>query len=150
AGLAGTARRKRSGPSPPWAGSPWTWFRGEPTGPSNGCGAWFIGRRIGLAPLLSLVIPSRCRVDLLRRCLGSVCRHAPPATEVLVVDDASPEGAVASCVREFPSIHCLRRSRHGGFCKAANAGVRAVTGSIVELLNDDTEVTAGWAEAALA
>jgi GT2 family glycosyltransferase len=33
---------------------------------------------------------------------------------------------------------------------AANAGIRTARGSIVELLNDDTEVTAGWAQAALA
>ena len=33
---------------------------------------------------------------------------------------------------------------------AANAGVRTATADVVELLNDDTEVTAGWAEAALA
>ncbi len=32
---------------------------------------------------------------------------------------------------------------------AANAGISAATGEIVELLNDDTEVTAGWADAAL-
>src|SRR5262249_59793833 len=33
---------------------------------------------------------------------------------------------------------------------AANAGIRAAHGAIVEYLNDDTEVTPGWAELALA
>lgn len=33
---------------------------------------------------------------------------------------------------------------------AANAGIRASTGDVVELLNDDTEVEPGWADAALA
>jgi GT2 family glycosyltransferase len=42
----------------------------------------------------------------------------------------------------------LRLARRGGFCAAANAGVRAAAGEFVELLNDDTEVTAGWADAA--
>jgi GT2 family glycosyltransferase len=37
-----------------------------------------------------------------------------------------------------------------GFCGAANAGIAAARGAIVEVLNDDTEVTAGWAVAALA
>src|SRR5207302_51027 len=44
----------------------------------------------------------------------------------------------------------LRLRRRGGFCAAANAGVRAARHPVVELLNDDAEVTAGWAEAALA
>src|SRR5262249_8699922 len=37
-----------------------------------------------------------------------------------------------------------------GFCSAVNAGIREVGGDVIELLNDDTEVTLGWAEAALA
>ncbi len=40
--------------------------------------------------------------------------------------------------------------RRRGFCVAANAGLRAARHGVVELLNDDTEVEAGWAEAALA
>src|SRR5205085_6530181 len=36
-----------------------------------------------------------------------------------------------------------------GFAAAANAGIRASRGDIVEMLNDDTEVQAGWADAAL-
>lgn len=36
-----------------------------------------------------------------------------------------------------------------GFARAANAGIGRATGDIVEMLNDDAEVTPGWAEAAL-
>src|SRR5262249_43965357 len=43
-----------------------------------------------------------------------------------------------------------RLPRQRGFCVAANAGLRHVRATFVELLNDDTEVSAGWAEAALA
>ena len=46
-------------------------------------------------------------------------------------------------------MEVVRLPRRRGFCGAANAGVRAARASVVELLNDDTEVTAGWAEAAL-
>jgi GT2 family glycosyltransferase len=47
-------------------------------------------------------------------------------------------------------VKVVRRPRAGGFCAAANAGVAAATGAVVELLNDDAEVTEGWAEAAVA
>jgi GT2 family glycosyltransferase len=68
---------------------------------------------------------------------------------VLVVDDASVQQTVSATARAFPGVRCLRLPRRGGFCKAVNAGIRVVRGEVVELLNDDTEVTSGWAGAAL-
>jgi GT2 family glycosyltransferase len=101
-------------------------------------------------PSLTLVIPSHNRADLLRRCLASVRRHARADTEILVVDDASPHHTVARTAQAFAGVRVLRFERRRGFCAAVNAGIRAAQHPIVELLNDDTEVTAGWAEAALA
>ncbi len=101
-------------------------------------------------PSLTVIIPSRDRPDLLVRCLASVVRHAPADTEILVVDDASPESSVARAVEAFAEVHVLRRPTSGGFCAAANDGIQAARAEVVELLNDDAEVTAGWAEAALA
>ena len=98
---------------------------------------------------LSVVIPSHNRAELLRLCLASVFRHAPAGSEVVVVDDASPGGAVSKAAAAFPGVRVVRLDQHGGFCVAVNAGLRAATCPIVELLNDDTEVQAAWAEAAL-
>ena len=98
----------------------------------------------------SIVIPSHNRADLLHLCLASVARFAPAGTEVVVVDDASPAGTVTSAAAEFRNVRIVRIERRGGFCVAANAGVRAASHPLVELLNDDAEVSAGWAEAALA
>jgi GT2 family glycosyltransferase len=99
---------------------------------------------------LSIVIPSHNRPDLLRACLSSVTRHAPAGTEVLVIDDGSPRSVVSEAAAAFPHVRCLRLHRQRGFCVAANAGIEAATAPVVELLNDDTEVEAGWAAAALA
>jgi len=99
---------------------------------------------------LSIIIPSHNHPDLLHACLTSVRRHAPGGTEILVVDDGSPAGAVSGVVSAYPQVRCLRHVRRRGFCAAANAGIEAATAPVVELLNDDTEVEAGWAEAALA
>jgi GT2 family glycosyltransferase len=101
-------------------------------------------------PGLSIVVPSHNRPDLLRLCLASVVRQAPPGTEVLVVDDASPGGCASAVAAELPPARAVRLGERGGFCVAANAGVRAARHPVVELLNDDTEVAPGWAEAALA
>jgi len=99
---------------------------------------------------LSIVIPSHCRPDLLRYCLASLIRHAPAGTEIIVVDDGSAEAAISRAAQEFAGVHVLRQQRARGFCAAANRGIQAATAPILELLNDDTEVTAGWAHAALA
>ncbi|MBV9122846.1 MAG: glycosyltransferase family 2 protein [Planctomycetes bacterium] len=98
---------------------------------------------------MSIVIPSHCRPDLLRACLASVTRLAPPGTEVIVVDDGSADARISRTAEAFAGVRVLRLSRPRGFCGAANAGIQAVQGTVVELLNDDTEVAAGWAEAAL-
>jgi GT2 family glycosyltransferase len=87
---------------------------------------------------------------LLRACLAGVTRHAPAGTDVVVVDDGSPGGSVSAAASEFPHVRCLRSPQRRGFCAAANAGIGAARAAVVELLNDDTEVEPGWAEAALA
>jgi GT2 family glycosyltransferase len=103
-----------------------------------------------LLPDLSVVIPCHQRSDLLRACLASVIHHAPPHTEIIVVDDASPHAAASALAGEFAGVRSLRLPKQSGFCAAANAGIQAARGAVVELLNDDTEVTPGWADSALA
>ncbi|MSQ96073.1 MAG: glycosyltransferase [Gemmataceae bacterium] len=98
--------------------------------------------------MLSIVIPTHQRTDLLQVCLQAVIRHAPAGTEIVVVDDASP-GAAASAMAASFGVRVVRLDRQRGFAAAANAGIRASSGDIVEMLNDDTEVQPGWADAAL-
>src|SRR5947209_6100471 len=99
---------------------------------------------------LTIIIPSCIRADLLTNCLQSIDAHRTPGTEVLVVDDGSPHGEVSAAAQKFPYTRVLRSPKARGFCRAANAGVKHARTEFVELLNDDTEVEAGWAEAALA
>ena len=97
--------------------------------------------------MLSIVIPTHQRTDLLRACLRAVTAHAPAGTEVIVVDDASPKAAASAVATEF-GVRAVRLNRQRGFAVAANAGIRASHGDVVEMLNDDTEVQPGWAVAA--
>ncbi|HEY2785316.1 MAG TPA: glycosyltransferase [Fimbriiglobus sp.] len=99
---------------------------------------------------LSIVIPSHSRADLLAHCLASVARNKPFGTQVIVVDDGSNGKRVSQTAGNYPDVEVLRHVKAKGFCAAANAGIAAATGDVVELLNDDAEVTSGWAEAALA
>src|SRR5829696_144046 len=104
-----------------------------------------------MAPnLLTIVIPSQSRPDLLRLCLTTVHQYKPSDTQVVVVDDGSPGGVVSRVAGDFTGVEVVRHERPGGFAVAANRGIAAATGVVIELLNDDTQVTRGWADAALA
>ena len=98
---------------------------------------------------LSIVIPSHNRPDLLRLCLQSVFAHAPHGTETIVVDDGSRDAIVSRTVLEFPGVRLVRHAQPLGFAVAANRGIAAASGFLIELLNDDTQVTAAWADAAI-
>lgn len=95
---------------------------------------------------LSIVIPTYNNYRLLQRCLRTVALHRPADTETIVVDDGSIEDIRELAAAEFPDVRVLRQTSNGGFCKAANTGLRAATGDIVELLNNDTEVCPGWTD----
>lgn len=99
---------------------------------------------------LAIVIPSHRRADLLERCLVSLRKYRPARTQVIVIDDGSP-GAIISCTAaRFDFVQVLRQAKPRGFCRSANRGIAAATAPVVELLNDDTEVTPHWADAPLA
>jgi O-antigen biosynthesis protein len=107
-----------------------------------------------LGPLCSVVIPTYNGRALLERCLASVALHRPSdpgaSIEVIVADDASTDGTAQWLARVHSEVRVVRLERNGGFCAAANAGIAAARGRFVQLLNNDTEVTAGWIEAGLA
>jgi GT2 family glycosyltransferase len=101
-----------------------------------------------------VVIPTYNGRELLVRCLASIARNRPPdpelSIEVIVADDGSTDGTAEMLSRLYPDVRLIRRERNGGFCAAANAGLKAARGSFIQLLNNDTEVTPGWIEAGLA
>jgi GT2 family glycosyltransferase len=110
--------------------------------------------RTASKPICSVVIPTFNGRDLLDRCLASIARHRPVsphlAIEVVVADDASTDGTADWLARAYPGVRLVTLEHNRGFCAAANAGIAAACGQFVQLLNNDTEVSAGWIEAALA
>jgi GT2 family glycosyltransferase len=105
-------------------------------------------------PVCSIVIPTYNGRELLARCLASIERHRPdPAAypiEVVVVDNGSSDGTSEWLAIACPEVRIVRLEPNRGFCGAANAGLAAARAPFIQLLNDDTEVTAGWIEAGLA
>jgi GT2 family glycosyltransferase len=110
--------------------------------------------RLGDRPICSVVIPTFNGRDLLETCLASIARHRPTdpdlPIEIIVADDASADGTAEWLAVGYPEVVVIRRERNGGFCLAANAGIAAARGRFIQVLNNDTEVTANWIEAGLA
>jgi GT2 family glycosyltransferase len=97
---------------------------------------------------VTLVIPTRDRLDLLRRCIDSIERHTDWARlEIMVVDNGSTQAAtrryLAALRRRGVSV--LERPGPFNFAALNNDAVAAARGGLVCLLNNDVEALhAGW------
>ncbi len=84
------------------------------------------------------------------RWLGdSIASVADQCDEVIVVDNGSDGGAVSRAAREAGARLVVLR-RNVGFPGGVNAGVKASTGDVVALLNDDAMAEPGWISSATA
>jgi glycosyltransferase involved in cell wall biosynthesis len=94
-------------------------------------------------PLVSIIIPTRDRTDLLRRCIDSIFAKTDyPRFEVLVIDNQSREPDTLEYLAklESESVRVHRVEGAFNFSKLNNDGVCLARGSLVALLNNDLEV----------
>jgi GT2 family glycosyltransferase len=92
-----------------------------------------------------VVVVSRNRAALLRRCLESLEKSQGRATlQIVVVDNASSDGS-AQLDADFPQTQFIRLPKNFGLTKAMNLGWRAADAEYVFFLHDDTEVEPGAA-----
>lgn len=90
--------------------------------------------------LLSCVIISWNRRDVLLANLAALMRHLPPPkrqVEVIVVDNASTDGTSEAVAAAYPRVKLIRLDENLGM-PARNAGIRASRGKYVMLLDDDS------------
>ncbi|MDE2583320.1 MAG: glycosyltransferase, partial [Rhodospirillales bacterium] len=126
--------------------------RGFATAPPFDPGAYLpaAARPPGCPPgvIVDVVVPVYRGLAETRRCLDSVLADpARPPGRVIVVDDATPEPALAAYLdglKAAGQILLLRHARNEGFVAAANRGMTAAAPHDVALLNADTEVPPGW------
>lgn len=95
-------------------------------------------------PLVSLIIPTRDKVDLLRRCIGSIqARTTYAPYEILVIDNGSTETetlAYLAAIAGEPRVRVLRYDKPFNFSAINNFGVGQAAGALVGLINNDIEV----------
>ena len=94
-------------------------------------------------PLVSIIIPTKDG-RLLERCVNSLLAFTSyPNFEIVVVDNGSRELATLEFLRENEHhLTVIRDDRPFNYSALNNAAVHRVSGSLLCLLNDDTEVIA--------
>lgn len=83
---------------------------------------------------VSVVFPTYNERDNIGPLIREVLKHTPPNTEVIVVDDDSPDGTwkiVEEMQRDLPNLRLLHRTTERGLTSALRAGIAAATGDIV-------------------
>ena len=102
-------------------------------------------------PLVSVIIPTRDKVELLKRCVtGLLERTDYPAIELIILDNGSVEPdtlAYLSALAERADFQVVRVDSPFNFSALCNQGARAAHGEILCFLNNDMEIThGGWLE----
>lgn len=102
-------------------------------------------------PMVSAIIPTRDRVDLLKVCVDGLLHETGySALEVVIVDNDSREQETLDYFRIIsanPKVRIVRSPGDFNFSVANNAGAAAASGALIALVNNDIKVrSADWLE----
>lgn len=96
------------------------------------------------APLVSLIIPTRNGLHLIRQCVESImAKTRYDKFEILIVDNGSDDASTLhylQTLRLNPKIRVLRDERPFNYSALNNVAVQQALGSIIGLVNNDIEV----------
>jgi O-antigen biosynthesis protein len=102
------------------------------------------------APPVSIVIVTHGAWAWAERAIAAAARNTDVGHEIIVVDNASPDGT-ADRVRElFPAVRLLANEENVGFGAANNQAAEVAQGEYLALVNSDAVVPAGWTRPLLA
>jgi O-antigen biosynthesis protein len=98
----------------------------------------------GKLPMVTLIIPTRNGLNLIRQCINSIFeRTTYPNYEILIIDNNSDDEAILEYFKELktdPKIRVLRDDRPFNYSALNNAAVKIANGEFILLLNNDVEV----------
>lgn len=94
-----------------------------------------------MTPELSIIYVNWNSLDYLRESIASVYEHTHHVSfEIVVVDNASPEGGIESLLNEFAALKLIQSKGNLGFAGANNIGFKHSSGKYVLFLNPDTKL----------
>ncbi len=94
-------------------------------------------------PAVSIIVVSYNTREMTLDCLRSIFAETRTPFELIVVDNASPDGSAEAIAAAFPDIRLIASRENLGFAPANNMAVREARADLVLLLNPDTVVLDG-------
>ncbi|MEI4234249.1 glycosyltransferase family 2 protein [Roseovarius sp. D22-M7] len=91
----------------------------------------------------TVIVAAWCAEDMLARSVRSALAQEIRSLEVIVVDDASPDGTARiarDLMREDPRVRVLGLDRNGGPAAARNAAIEAARGDWLVILDSDDQM----------
>jgi glycosyltransferase involved in cell wall biosynthesis len=105
---------------------------------------WIAHTEVAPELLISVVLPTRDRRQLLPRAIASVKAQTYSRWELLVVDDGSVDGTQNLLSAENdPRVRSFR-ARGGGVCAARNVALQHARGDVIAYLDDDNIMHPQW------
>lgn len=97
-------------------------------------------------PLVSLIIPTRDKVALLRKCVSSILERTDyNPYEIIIVDNSSHEKETFDyfeTLAKYPNVRIIKDERPFNFSRLNNYAAQFAKGDILGFLNNDLEVIA--------
>lgn len=91
-----------------------------------------------------MIIPNWNGAAFLPACLDALRRQTWADFEAIVVDNGSHDDSLDVLARVYPWIKVIALPQNLGYAGGCNAGLQAAQGSILCILNNDTEVEPTW------
>jgi len=88
------------------------------------------------SPGVSILLVLFNQAELTLLCLESILKFAPPACEVVIVDNASKDDTCA-LLEKLANVTVVRNAENLGFVRAVNQGLERCRGKYLLLLNND-------------
>ena len=95
-------------------------------------------------PAVSVLMATYGGWQWVEKSLRALLENTEPCYEVIVVDNASPDGLADRLEAEVGNIRLLRNGVNRGFGPANNQAANLATGRALVLLNSDAFVHPGW------
>ena len=100
-----------------------------------------INKQSSGVPLVSVLIPTHNRKDMIERLIKNVQNSTYPNIEITVIDDKSEDGTVASLQQTFGiQIKIIQNSVNSGVACSRNMGIAQARGEYIFLVDDDNVV----------
>lgn len=90
--------------------------------------------------LLSIIIPVYNTEPYIEKCLNSVLKNIPTKTELIIVNDGSPDNSdkiINDFVKKYPKIIRYYKKKNGGLSNTKNFGLSKAKGKYIGFIDSD-------------